>query len=533
LCLAEPPKSGGRFSCVASVGAVRGHLEGMTIETPRARKPESVEVMVETAPGGLVLEPRPVIAAETGLRSGVRDAVPVALAGFAANAANVIVTVLVARLLSTRGYGALAQLTSVFLIVSMPGTAIVVGVVRRVTALSATGRSGPVRDWARRAHAQAMVVVGALALAALLARGLIARELSIPAPLGVFAILVAGFLWVLLSMDRGLLQARRRYRTLSKNLVVEGGTRTVAVLCLVGAGLGVTGAAWGILVAEAITLLHARVAADRAWGRRDGSTDVRNTQWGLNGGSSAGLAVNGSGNGHSAGSGNGHSAGSGNGHAARSSSRSERQRVLLDVFGALVAMALLAYLQNVDVIVLGREAPHASGPYAAISVASKALVFAAIALGGYLLPEAAIEWHRGGHALRQLGVTLLLLAAPGAALLVVSVAFPKWLLSFVFSARYQSAHSAFWLLVVAMAFLSATVVLTTYLLAAGQRWIGGLLLVGAVLATFALAAAHGAPRQTALADLAVQGALAAGTATVFVVVHMRRSSKRMTQRVAT
>jgi O-antigen/teichoic acid export membrane protein len=186
-------------------------------------------------------------------------------------------------------------------------------------------------------------------------------------------------------------------------------------------------------------------------------------------------------------------------------------------------MALLAYLQNVDVIILGREAPHATGPYAAISVASKALVFAAIALGAYLLPEAAIEWHQGSHALRQLGVTLLVLAIPSATLLFAAVVFPRWLLSFVFSARYSGAHSAFWLLVLAMVFLSATVVLTTYLLAAGQRWIGVLLLIGAVVATLALSAAHGSARPTAVSDLVVQAGLCLATIGVFARVHVRRA----------
>jgi O-antigen/teichoic acid export membrane protein len=195
-------------------------------------------------------------------------------------------------------------------------------------------------------------------------------------------------------------------------------------------------------------------------------------------------------------------------------------------------MALLAYLQNVDVIILGREAPHATGTYAAISVASKALVFAAIALGAYLLPETAIEWHRGGLALHQLGVTLLILAIPSATLLFAAVVFPRWLLCFVFSARYSGAHSAFWVLVVAMVFLSATVVLTTYLLAAGHRWIGALLFVGAVVATFALSAAHGSARPTAMTDLAVQGGLCLVVAGVFVRVHVRRAVGGFTGRLA-
>jgi O-antigen/teichoic acid export membrane protein len=442
------------------------------------------------------------------MRAGLRDAGPLALAGFAANGANVVVTVLVARLLTTRGYGALAQLTSLFLIVSMPGTAVVVGVVRRVTALAVVGRVASVRDWARHAHTQAIVVVGALAIVALSVRGLLARELSIPVPLGVFAIIVAGAVWVLLSLDRGLLQARRHYKALSVNLLVEGGTRTVAVLCFVGAGMGVAGVAWGILFGEVVTALHARFAADRSWAHGSAKHARTGAPWTRR------------------------RAAASRGEDARAMVHRHRYRLLLDVSGALVAMALLAYLQNVDVIVLGREAPHATGTYAAISVASKALVFAAIALGAYLLPETAIEWHRGGHALHQLGVTLLVLAIPSATLLFAAVAFPRWLLSFVFSARYSGAHSAFWVLVVAMVFLSATVVLTTYLLAAGQRWIGALLFVGAVVATFAVSAAHGSARPTAMTDMAVQGGLCLVVAGVFVGVHVRRAAGSFAGRLA-
>ena len=49
-------------------------------------------------------------------------------------------------------------------------------------------------------------------------------------------------------------------------------------------------------------------------------------------------------------------------------------------------------------------------------MASKALVFGALALGAYLLPEATIRWNEGGHAVRQLGVTLIFLAVPAALL---------------------------------------------------------------------------------------------------------------------
>ena len=60
----------------------------------------------------------------SGVVAGIRDAGPIAIAGLVANSANVVVTVVVARLLTSRGYGELAQLNGVFLFLSMPGSAL-------------------------------------------------------------------------------------------------------------------------------------------------------------------------------------------------------------------------------------------------------------------------------------------------------------------------------------------------------------------------------------------------------------------------
>ncbi len=74
---------------------------------------------------------------------------------------------------------------------------------------------------------------------------------------------------------------------------------------------------------------------------------------------------------------------------------SERRTVVLDLVVASVSLSMVAVLQNVDVLVVGRDNPSHSGAYAAVSVTSKAIVFGAIVLGGYLLPEAAIRWRQG------------------------------------------------------------------------------------------------------------------------------------------
>ena len=157
-----------------------------------------------------------------------------------------------------------------------------------------------------------------------------------------------------------------------------------------------------------------------------------------------------------------------------------------------------------------------------MSVTSKAIVFGAIVLGGYLLPEAAIRWREGGHALRQLAVVLVLLAVPSVLLLGLALLAPERLLATVYHHAYTAASSALAPLVLAMIMLSVTVILTMYLLAIGRRWVVGVLIGGAVVLTVAVLGTHGAPRSTALADLAVQAVVLTVLVVGFALVHRLR-----------
>jgi O-antigen/teichoic acid export membrane protein len=132
-----------------------------------------------------------------------------ALAGVLANGANVLVTLVIARELSTRNYGAYNQLFALFFVLSMPGSALVVGVVRRVTQWQRTGDDHLVAGWAARIRRIALIAVFAILLIGLLIRDPVARELSLPGPGGVTEVLTAGAAWCLLCIDRGLLQASR------------------------------------------------------------------------------------------------------------------------------------------------------------------------------------------------------------------------------------------------------------------------------------------------------------------------------------
>jgi O-antigen/teichoic acid export membrane protein len=399
------------------------------------------------------------------------------VAGTLANGANIIVTVILARLLSNQGYGAYAQLVGLFLVISMPGSAIIVAVVRRTASWRTAGSHEALATWARKMHGRMVWFLG-LWIALVLAVSIpVSNLLAKPSPIAVGAMLIGAGVWVVLCVDRGFLQGTRSYRPLSANLLVEGGVRTLAVLAL-AAVFKLPGAALGVLVAEAVSALHARKAS---------LTALRSV-------ADDGLTV---------------------------TPPSVRRDLVVDLIAALVALALIAVLQNIDVILLGRLNPRQAGAYAAVSVVCKGLVFAAIVLGSYLLPEAAISYHEGTHALRQLAATFAMLAVPAVVLLVAAVGFPATLIRLVFGARYLGAQDAFASLAFAMVFFSVTVILALYLLAHGQHWIVVMLGVGAAVAGLAIEAAHGAPQATAHNDLVVQAGLVLATAVGFAISHVR------------
>jgi O-antigen/teichoic acid export membrane protein len=419
-------------------------------------------------------------AVRTSLLSALRRAGPMAVAGLVANGSNVVVTVIIAHLLSTRGYGSMAQLIAIYLVLSMPGSALLIGVVRRVAAWDATGRHERSLVWIASVRRRAGVALVVWAAAAVLSRSFIARALNLPHPDGVAEVLIAGGGWALLCVERGLLQSRQSYSRLARNLCVEAAARGAVTVVLIAWGLGPEGAALGLVAAMVVSIADARLSLARH------AVDVPVHPPAL-----APLTISG---------------------------HDTRRHLATDVATALAALGLLAGLQNVDVLIVGREAPLAVGAYGAISVASTAVVFAALVLAGYLLPEAVLRSHRGEHALHQLAVALGLIAVPVAGLSGLAFIAPTFVLRLVFGPDKTAAAPAFVLLALAMGCLAASVLFTHYLLGVGRRAVIVLLAVGLTALVIGVGAAHGHPWATARAELACQAALAAVlAATVYAV----------------
>ncbi|WP_322779397.1 hypothetical protein [Frankia sp. Cas4] len=439
------------------------------------------------------------------LRGAIRGASPLAVAALAANLANLLVTLVLARHLSTTAYGALAQLLALFFVVSMPGSALLVGVVRKVTPWQQTGEAAMIDQWIARVRRGGVVLVVLTGIAALLLRGVIATALSLPGPGGVAEMLTAGAAWCLLCVDRGLLQSTHRYAGLAANLLLEGLVRGALAVGLVLAGLGADGVCLAILLGVLVGLGHGRTILGSHAGRAAARANppaanppaanpptANPPTANLSAGTAPAMAPN---------------------------------RLAVEVGAALSALVLLGVLQNIDVLAIGAHRSVDAGSYAAVSVACKALVFAAVVLGGFLLPETASRRHRGEHALHQLGATLAMLAVPAIGLLLVALLAPAGGLALAFGPRLTAAAGSLAPLAAAMTCLGATVLFTHYLLAVGARGVLVVLAAATALAVAGVWWVGGASVATARLELALHAVLAAGTG-LLVWADARRTATR-------
>jgi len=379
------------------------------------------------------------VAPVVGWRAAVAESETIKAAGMAAatlaaNAIALLFTVLFARILGAEDYGSLAALLSIFLILAVPGSALQVAIARE-TALGRLGAGGhlaaTLNAWRRRLWIGGVLLAGF----AVLARSWISGVISVPEEWAAAATVPTACLWVILSFERGALQGLHAYRPVAWSVVGEAAGRVAFGLVLVGAGLGVTGAYLGTplsMVAAALTL---RWVTARKLGPASG-------------------------------------AGAG-------------QR-LLELIGrawpAVLALFLMAVLQNVDVIMVKRQiGGDEAGAYAAAAVAAKAVVWVAIGIGLYLVPEAARASRGDGDPRRVLVRALAVVGVVAVPMLLVYAVVPETVLRLAFGEETVPAADALFVLGCAMSLLAVGYLGVQYMLALGR--ITFLWPLGAVAAT--------------------------------------------------
>jgi glycosyltransferase involved in cell wall biosynthesis/O-antigen/teichoic acid export membrane protein len=336
-------------------------------------------------------------------------------------------TIVFARMLGAGGYGSLAALLSAFIILMVPGSALQIAVAREISAAGPGGGAG-VRHWISRIALGAVLV----AIAAVALRDVLAAILNVDQAWAAAAVPVCAFLWMIVSVERGALQGYRRYRVVAGSIVGEALARLAFGVVLVLAGLDVTGAFLATpLALVAMALVLARPLAQELPGRRD---------------------------------------------------RRPLLHLLAGAWIPVIGLTLLFALQEVHVIVVKHEvSDELAGSYGVAAVAAKAIIWVAVGLGMYLLPEAARRSHEGIDPRPVLMRTLTLIALAALPMVALYAVAAEPLLRTVFGPDLTGAADALPWLGLAMALLACAYLSVQYLLALGRASFIWVLAVAAAL----------------------------------------------------
>jgi O-antigen/teichoic acid export membrane protein len=345
-------------------------------------------------------------------------------------------TFVFARLIGN--YGALAALIAYLLILTVAGQAMQ-GATAREGVLGHLGVGedlmATVISWTKSIMVvTALLTVVSIALRHPIAQLVGVKHFSWAAAVG----LPAGCLYLELSLLRGALQGIGDYRSVGMSLVFEQASRLVLGTVLAVAGLNLTGAYLGSLLSYVAMSVY---CAFRLRSRVQGTSEMRVAKAALS------LWT----------------------HVKRA-------------WAPIVGLAVIAVLQNIDLIAAKHRIPgtHMQSAYAATAVAAKVLIWVAMGAGFYLVPEVSRRRAAGedtrGVLVRALGI-IVVCAVP--VLLIFAVgAHP--LLEIAFSKKRASASSSLLPLGAAFTVLAATYLAVQYMLALKRTWF--LVAIGVVAA---------------------------------------------------
>jgi O-antigen/teichoic acid export membrane protein len=175
----------------------------------------------------------------------------------------------------------------------------------------------------------------------------------------------------------------------------------------------------------------------------------------------------------------------------------------------MVALSLMFGLQELHIIVVKHQASaDAAGSYAVAAVAAKAIIWVAIGLGLYLLPEAARRANAGLDARPILTRSLALIGLCTVPALLIFTLAGKQLLSAAFGEHLTRSADALPWLGAAMALLACTYLSVQYLLALRRSWFMAVLAVAVTSEVVVLASLGANLERLAMGLFAVQLACA-------------------------
>ncbi len=360
-------------------------------------------------------------------------AIALAAATMSENLVEVVFTVIFTRWLGADGYGSLAALLNLSVILFVPGAALQVAAAREAT-LGRLGRGGELAGTLDRWTRHILVGLVVISVLAIVARQPLAELINVEQEWAAAAVPATGVLWLLLCLQRGLLQSARAYREVGLSILLEALGRLAVAVAFVGLGLGVTGAYLGTLAAIAVTAVVLGWLLRRRLGP-----------------------------------------------PARDTRPHPLPELALGAALPIAALTLVAALQNVDVIMAKHVlSDAAAGVYAASTVAAKAVVWIAVGLGFWVLPEATRRAAAGGDPRPVLGRGLAVIVALSACALTIFGLVPALLLRTAFGAEYESGADVLLTLGAAYSLLAVSYLCVQFQLGLHRRRFALVLVVMAV-----------------------------------------------------
>src|SRR4051794_29142003 len=177
---------------------------------------------------------------ETLRQSDTAQAAGLAVATIVQQLTAIVFTVVFTRILGTDGYGSLAALINFSVILIVPGSALQVAAARQGT-LGRLGEGGELAATLERWTRHVLMGIAAITVVSILARAPLADLVNVDEEWAAAAVPVSAAMWLLLSVQRGLLQAARAYKPVAFSILAEGFLRIAGALVLVAA-FDVTGA---------------------------------------------------------------------------------------------------------------------------------------------------------------------------------------------------------------------------------------------------------------------------------------------------
>ena len=346
---------------------------------------------------------------------------------FVVNVLNYVFTLVMSRILGVEHFGEVAALLSLFLVLSVPATALTMLMAREAAHYQEEG-SG-VRQLFMRMRKYSLI--GAIALWAIFLAfaPFVSEYLRIPTlPIYIFSLLLP--LTVLGALQSGTLQGLQEFLALSYQGVLGTIVKLAASVALVAAGFSVAGVMGALVLASLCGLIYGYFRTRSLLLHPEVSEE-----------SSEALAKEG---------------------------KSINVQLIARLFGSiLLTTFLLTLLSNVDVLLAKHYlSPEFAGHYGALSTVGKILIYGVGAFITVLLPMAAAAYARGeGEERKMLWLSLGAVASASLAAFVVFSAFPHLVVSLLFGNRYTDIAEHLGTFTIAMACIALATTFINYFVA--------------------------------------------------------------------